>query len=109
MFVEELVLGVEGHVKVCDNIATISIIHNPIHHDRIKHVEIDRHFIKQKIDSEILKVEHIPTREQTADIFTQALFKPMFGKFVSKLGMYNLYNPARGEGGVRVYFSKYHV
>ena len=95
MFVEELVLEVEGPVKeFCHNNATISIIHNPVHHDRIKHVDIDKHFIKEKIDNEILNVEHIPTSKQIADIFTKELYKPMFGKFVSKLGMYNLYNPA---------------
>ena len=89
MFVEELVLEVGPAKEFGNNNATISIIHNPLHHDRIKHVEIDRHFIKEKIDGEILKVEHIPTSKQIADIFTKALFKPMFGKFVSKLGMYN--------------------
>ena len=41
MFVEELVLEV-GHVKeFYDNNVTISIVHNPVHHDMIKHVEID--------------------------------------------------------------------
>ena len=94
MFVEELVLEVGLVKEFCDNNATISIIHNPVNHNRIKRVEIDRHFIKEKINSEILKVEHIPTSEQIVDIFTKVLFKPMFGKFVSKLGMYNLYNPA---------------
>ena len=32
----------------CDNKATISIFHNPVHHDQTKHVEVDRHFIKEK-------------------------------------------------------------
>ncbi|KAL0560759.1 hypothetical protein IC582_001172 [Cucumis melo] len=35
----------------CDNKAAISIAKNPVQHDRIKHVEIDRHFIKEKLDS----------------------------------------------------------
>ena len=84
MFIEELVL--EGPIKeFCDYNATISIIQNPVHHDRIKHVEIDRHFIKEKINNEILKVEHIPTSKQTTDIFTKALFKPMFGNLYPSL------------------------
>jgi hypothetical protein len=31
----------------CDNKATIEIAQNPIQHDRTKHVEVDRHFIKE--------------------------------------------------------------
>jgi len=34
----------------CDNKAAISIAHNPVQHDRTKHVEVDRHFIKEKIE-----------------------------------------------------------
>ncbi|KAA0054995.1 putative mitochondrial protein [Cucumis melo var. makuwa] len=33
----------------CDNKATISIINNPIQHDRTKHVEIDKHFSKRSL------------------------------------------------------------
>ncbi|RVW71223.1 Retrovirus-related Pol polyprotein from transposon TNT 1-94 [Vitis vinifera] len=37
---------------LCDNKATISIAKNPVQHDRTKHVEIDRHFIKEKLEGE---------------------------------------------------------
>ena len=35
----------------CDNKVAISIAHNPVLHDRTKHVEVDKHFIKEKIDN----------------------------------------------------------
>jgi hypothetical protein len=35
----------------CDNKVAINIANNPVQHDRTKHVEIDRHFIKEKLDS----------------------------------------------------------
>lgn len=34
----------------CDNKAAVSIAHNPVLHDRIKHVEVDKHFIKEKLE-----------------------------------------------------------
>lgn len=34
----------------CDNKAAITIAHNPANHDRTKHVEVDKHFIKEKIE-----------------------------------------------------------
>jgi len=45
----------------CDNKAAISIAKNPVHHDRTKHVEIDRHFIQEKIDHKIIRVNHVPS------------------------------------------------
>ena len=48
----ELQISSEFQSKMfCDNQATISIPHNPIHHDRTKHVEIDQHFIKEKVEN----------------------------------------------------------
>jgi len=38
----------------CDNKSTISIAHNSVQHDRIKHIEVDRHFIKEQLDSGLI-------------------------------------------------------
>jgi len=46
----------------CDNKSAISIAHNLIQHDRTKHVEIDRHFIKEKLDDGLIATEYIPSR-----------------------------------------------
>ncbi|XP_057505369.1 uncharacterized mitochondrial protein AtMg00810-like [Actinidia eriantha] len=72
---EELHIPQQSPIIIwCDNKAAISISHNPVHHDRTKHVEIDRHFIKEKIDEGILKISYVPTTQQAADILTKALF-----------------------------------
>ncbi|RDX82784.1 Copia protein, partial [Mucuna pruriens] len=57
----------------CDNNSTISISHNPVQHDRTKHIEIERHFIKEKLNSGLIVTTHVPTGLQVADVFTKGL------------------------------------
>lgn len=58
-----------------DNKAAISIAHNPVLHDRTKHVEVDKHFIKEKIEKGQICIPYISTRDQTANILTKGLAK----------------------------------
>ncbi|RVW24010.1 Retrovirus-related Pol polyprotein from transposon RE2 [Vitis vinifera] len=81
-------------VLYCDNQAAISIAKNPVHHDRTKQVEKDRHFIKKKIEEGVFKVSYTLTNCQTANILTKALARVNFEDLTEKLGMINIYNAA---------------
>ena len=80
----------------CDNKLAINIAHNPIQHDRTKHIEIDRHFIKEKLEEGVVRMSYVPSKYQLADILTKWLNSSMFHDFVFKLGMEDIYSSARG-------------
>lgn len=84
---EELKLNSDVPMKhFCDNKAAISIAHNPVQqHDHTKHVEIDHHFIKEKLDNGIICIPFMPTK-QLADALTKSLFRLKFGSIVIELG-----------------------
>ncbi|KAA0046574.1 Cysteine-rich RLK (receptor-like protein kinase) 8 [Cucumis melo var. makuwa] len=74
-------------------IIAISIANNPVQHDRPKHVEIDRHFIKERLDSGSICILYIPSSQQIADVLTKGLLRTHFDRFVSKLGLIDIYVP----------------
>ncbi|XP_058096141.1 secreted RxLR effector protein 161-like [Magnolia sinica] len=47
----------------CDNKAVIDISHNPVQHDRTKHVEVDRHFIKSNLDAKIISFPFVKSED----------------------------------------------
>ncbi|RDY06858.1 Copia protein, partial [Mucuna pruriens] len=79
IILDDLKVKYEGPIKLfCDNNSAISIAHNPVQHDRTKHIEIDRHFIKDKLDSRLIIIAHVPTGLQVAYISTKGLLVTRF-------------------------------
>ena len=77
----------------CDNKAAIDISHNPIQHDRNKHVEVDRHFIQQNLEEKIIQFRFVKSEDQLADILTKAISSRNFNDSLDKLGVIDIYTP----------------
>ena len=69
----------------CDNISALAIASNPVFHARTKHVEVDYHFVREKVLRRDLEVKYISTDDQLADIFTKSLSTSRFHFLHSKI------------------------
>lgn len=69
----------------CDNVSAVYMTSNPVHHKRTKHIELDMHFVRERIQLGELRVLHVPTAEQFTDVMTKGLPTTTFEVFRSSL------------------------
>ena len=69
----------------CDNTSALALASNPVFHGRMKHIEVDYHFVREKVVRDDLLLQFISTHDQLADIFTKALPSTRFHQLCSKL------------------------
>jgi len=87
----------QATVVFCDNVSAVYMTANSVHHKRTKHIEIDIHFVHEKVALGEIRVLHVPSSHQFADIMTKGLPTPLFTDFRTSLCVRK--SPASAAGG----------
>ncbi|GJU70548.1 ribonuclease H-like domain-containing protein [Tanacetum coccineum] len=81
----------------CDNVSAVYLSCNPVQHQCTKHIEIDIHFVRDLVAARQVRVLHVPSRYQFADIFTKGFPSALFEEFRSSLSVRSPPAPIAGE------------
>jgi histone deacetylase 1/2 len=96
------VLGIrqaQPPVLWCDNIGATYLSSNPVFHTRTKHIEVDFHFVRERVNKKKLQIRFISSKDQVADIFTKPLPLPLFEHCKRNLNLL----PVELREGVRIH------
>jgi hypothetical protein len=69
----------------CDNLSALALASNLVFHARTKHIEVDYHFVREKVLNRDIIVKFISTHDQVADVFTKGLSSARFLFLKSKM------------------------
>nr|GEU75648.1 ribonuclease H-like domain-containing protein [Tanacetum cinerariifolium] len=75
-------------IVYCDNVSAVNLSCNPVQHQRTKHIEIDIHFVRDLVVVGQVRVLHVLSRYQYADIFNKDLPSALFEEFCSNLSVW---------------------
>lgn len=75
-----------------DNRGCIALARNPVFHERTKHIDIKHHFLREKVIDNTVSLDHIASKDNTADLFTKYLPRDRFQELRGLIGLETLAN-----------------
>ena len=72
---------------LCDNLGATHLSFNPVNHSRMKHIQIDLHFVRELVQNGTLHVRHVHTQDQLADLLTKPLSRQRTELLRTKIGL----------------------
>lgn len=78
-------------VLYSNSTAAIYFATNPVFHERTKHIELDFHMVRERLEKGLLQSFHVRTEDQVADILTKPLFSHQFEHLKSNMSLQNIF------------------
>ena len=72
---------------MCDNQGSMPLAKNPTHHSRTKHIDVQHHFIREKLELAVIRLNYCPTEHMIADVLTKTLAKDRHHKLMMAFGL----------------------
>jgi len=70
-----------------DNNSALKLTRNPEFHSRSKHIDVKHHFIREKVEGEVINTQRVDTKDNLADVFTKALLRPTHESLTTRLNL----------------------
>ena len=87
-FLSELKIATQNPIPIaCDSQGAIAIIKNPEYHARTKHIDIQHHYVREKVEDRTVTFYYISTTEMIADILTKAVNKSQHERLTARSGL----------------------
>jgi len=81
--------GSTGPITIfADNQGSMALAKNPEFHSRTKHISIQQHFIREKVEADEVQLKYLPTGDMLADLLTKAIPREKVERFRKEMGIY---------------------